>query len=225
MIREIPVRNVPSLGGKFAFSPGRRFFATWNVWKRSLDVYDLTTGAEAGRLAPAETGAGGDSLNVEEVAFSPDGTRIAFAMNSSRESAVRTYDAATGEAADDAPLPYSLYDLVAPSGGDAPALEWTPDGRGVVMRGAALLDPRTGRVLWRLALLPNMSSIGIPLYQRERRRATPWGVAALRGNDRAATLDLLRFPKPEDVPQAGAEAGSARLSPGGRSRSRSRPPA
>ncbi len=115
---------------KLAFAPVGHSFATWHPTVKQLRFYD---GRDNSKPVRTVTLGADTPKEVEEMTFSPDGTRLAVAVgvvaSSQRHTQIDLYDPASGA------LVTTLHGESSPRY-DVPSrvtsLHWTPKGRGIV---------------------------------------------------------------------------------------------
>ncbi|HEX8202570.1 MAG TPA: WD40 repeat domain-containing protein, partial [Isosphaeraceae bacterium] len=131
-------------------SPGRRYLALTLAYKDRLQVYDLTTGRMAGEVElPKE---GSSSLDCEGMAFAPDGSALVglFSAGSSGTH-LMCWDATTGALQSDVRSegrdPYGRWS-------EGQAVQWLPDGSGWLVQHQAIVERKSGQVVWSMPFDP-----------------------------------------------------------------------
>ena len=169
---------------KSAFSPGRRFLASAaRNAAGELVIYDLTTGEMA---AKQSLGRGGVDM-IEAVAFSAQGDQLAVAINSYPAWRLVILDVASGKEVREQRFPVSFADYVPGTVYNGPAMEWLPDGGGLLLGGTLVLDPTSGRRIW----MCRTASNELALDHVRRRVPIPGGLLMLSGQRRKAKMTLL----------------------------------
>jgi WD40 repeat protein len=133
-----------------ALSPGRRYLALTLAQKNRLQVYDLTNGRMAGELEmPRE---GSSDLDCQGMAFSSDGTALAGLFSAAGTTThLMSWDATTGTLASDFRTegndPYGRSS-------EGQSLQWIPDGSGWLIANQAIVERRSGQVVWSMPFDP-----------------------------------------------------------------------
>jgi hypothetical protein len=141
-----------------AGSPGGRYVA---VVERdgSAVVLGAGNGAVVARLALPET-LRGKAGHCRELAFSPDGRRLAavfpVTVPGAQAARVVSWDLATGKPDADAHVALSPQSA-------GPPFSWSADSTAWLMTGAGVIDPDTGTVLWKIPGAGSASAAHLPI--------------------------------------------------------------
>jgi WD40 repeat protein len=193
------VRDLPTADGwswekdAFAMSPGRRYAALGYDAQHCVRVYNLTTGALDGQIdLPTD---GPNNPDIAGLAFSPDGTSLAALARVGDAQRILAWDTKTGEAQHDHAFPGKDA-----FGGtvthDGPRLQWLPDGAGWLVLDQAIVERKTGQIVWSMPFdaLASMIKNGGGRENAPRRIVGPGRAAVVEKRKNARVLRLASLP-------------------------------
>ena len=188
LLREIVTDGEQVDQYRYAFSPGRRYFATLKS-DNNLNVFDLTTAKRAGHIKLPSASQLEQNLNPEGLRFSPDGTQLVALLDGSAETRIMVIDVQTGkhDPERDSAFPGRLLSAIdgAPSY-KGPKLECLHNGS-YLIAGSLWIDGDTGRIVWYL-------DYGADKYNFAQRIPTPNGLIVPEGPDEVRHLVVLETP-------------------------------
>ena len=186
---------------KYDISPGRRFLASI-VYPEVL-IYDLKSGKVHGSLAPAVKLEGGQSVSIDSVRFSPDGTEIALLSEGSHGALIAVYDLTTGDQKFQHEMTASQKtSLQNPASYKGPHLEFVTSPPGFLWYGGAFLERDSGLMIWTYRQ-------GLIEFSHWNRILTPAGLIVSTGGHDARKIRVLPFPSEKLAASIAAYRGDA----------------
>lgn len=201
-LRYFPTDKLLPPAVKYDISPGRNFLAIANIVE--IDIFDLRTGKLSGRIEPPRKAVDKNSVTLDSVCFSPDGTEIAALSQGVKGSVITVYDLASG----DQKLSHDLsagqkqglgYLIDTYSG---PRLQFVTEPPGFLWYGSAFVERESGLVVWKYEQ-------GASDFTRWKRILTPSGMIACPKERGGSKLQLIPFPREKLIQSVAAYRGDA----------------
>ncbi|MBS0205029.1 MAG: hypothetical protein JSS49_19145 [Planctomycetes bacterium] len=191
--RQIDLDKNLSGDQRYDISPGRNLLVS--IMASDAVIYDLQTGQEKGTITPPNRTEDGQSVSLDGVRFSPDGTELGCLCSGGRGSIIATYDLANGDQKSKCELTAAMKaSLQHPASYKGPALEYVSQPNGFLWYGSGFVDRETGLLLWTYKQ-------GILEFSHWRRIITPAGMIVSTGGNGARKIQVVPFPA-EDLEQA-----------------------
>lgn len=195
----------------YAFSPGRRYFATMQH-NNTIFIYDLQSGKQAGKVMLPQASEIEQHLSAEWLTFSPDGQQLFALLDGPKETRIMTVDVKTGERdpETDSSFPGRLLSAIwAAASYKGPKFECLPGNAGFLLAGDVWIDGKSGRLVWYI-------NRGTDLYNHTKRVPVPNGVIMTEGTDNARRLAVVEVPwkQIESTLEAIKEEKPAHIRPG-----------
>jgi len=128
-------------------SPGGRYLATWDTFKRILHIYEFATGKEVRTIQLKLPFV--QFSSCQGIAFSDDGKELAIWLEmGGTSSRIRVYDVVTGKRTFDHDLGQSLANKTQFAMFHKMPFLWLPDASGWFVYGQFMIDKKRGNVFW-----------------------------------------------------------------------------
>ena len=185
-VRQMDLDKNLSGDQRYDISPGRNLLVS--IMSSDAVIYDLQTGQEKGSITPPNRMEDGQSVNLDGVRFSPDGTELGCLSGGSRGSIISTYDLANGDQKSKCELTAAMKSsLQHPASYKGPALEYVSQPNGFLWYGSGFVDRETGLLLWTYKQ-------GILEFSHWRRIITPAGMIVSTGGHDVRKIQVVPFP-------------------------------
>jgi WD40 repeat protein len=144
--------NSPVEPKAIAFSPGRRYLASFGKDDSTLRIHDL---ADGGKTVGEQIVAKGDgeafNPNCLGIAFSNDGADLAAVFESFGKVRIVAWSVAGGKQTADFTADLKATDKIAvPAFYEDKGIQWLPDKSGWLAFGSSIVDRESGRKVWNL---------------------------------------------------------------------------
>lgn len=185
-VRQMDLDKNLSGDQRYDISPGRNLLVS--IMASDAVIYDLQTGQEKGTVTPPNRMEDGQSVNLDGVRFSPDGTELGCLSGGGRGSIISTYDLASGDQKSKCELTAAMKSsLQHPASYKGPALEYVSQPNGFLWYGSGFVDRETGLLLWTYKQ-------GILEFSHWRRIITPAGMIVSTGGHDVRKVQVVPFP-------------------------------